>query len=154
MAKSKAAEGDGDDTERKGSNVASAILLWVQCHRRFNLSARMTVLLHIRGARPHVDVAQCADGMFVIMCEPATSERNRRRVVTEKFAPKESYELISGAVIDMLAILSLVSALVLPSRMGVPRMALVDDFSISKDIKTVQVCHLPDPHPLMHPHNL
>ena len=68
MAKSKAAEGDGDDTERKGSHVASAILLWVQCHRRFNLSARMTVLLHIRGARPHVDVAQCADGMFVIMC--------------------------------------------------------------------------------------
>lgn len=114
----------------------------------------MTMLLHIHGARPHVDVAQCADGMFVIMCEPATSERNRRRVVTEKFAPKESYELISGAVIDMLAILSLVSALVLPSRMGVPRMALVDDFSISKDIKTVQVCHLPDPHPLMHPHNL
>ena len=71
MAKSKAAEGDGDDTERKGSHVASAILLWVQCHRRFNLSAPRNhdhALLHIRGARPHVDVAQCADGMFVIMC--------------------------------------------------------------------------------------
>ena len=71
-----------------------------------------------------------------------------------EFAPKESYELISGAVINMLAVLSLVSALVLPSRMGVPRMALVDDFSISKDIKTVQVCHVPYPHPPMHPHNL
>ena len=125
----------------------------------------MTMLLHIRGARPHVDVAQCADGMFVIMCSISHVKVKAGRVRTcnlrknqasccDDFAPKESYELISGAVIDMLAILSLVSALVLPSRMGVPRMALVDDFSISKDIKTVQVCHLPDPHPLMHPHNL
>ena len=62
----------------------------------------------------------------------------------------------SPAVIrlNMLFALSLVSALVLPSRMGVPRMALVDDFSISRDIKTVQVCHVPYPHPPMHPHNL
>ena len=80
-------------------------------------------------------------------------KESRRRVVTE-FAPEAKVESISGAVINMLAILSFVSAFVLPSRMGVPRMALVDDFSISKDIKTVQVCHLPDPHPLMHPHNL
>lgn len=45
---------------------------------------------HIRGARPHVDVAQCADGMFVIMCSISHVKVKAGRVRTCNLRKKQA----------------------------------------------------------------